>query len=82
MERVPHPFGARRQVQPKGNVPVNESDEVLPVNQTDDAWSAQEVRMLIAGGLEKGTFFGSGIRHCGHFLLQKPGAGFRAGKAI
>jgi len=45
-----------KQVQPKGKVPVNESDEVLPAIQTDDAWSSQDVQMVIAGGLEKLLF--------------------------
>jgi len=43
MERFPHPFGAHKQVQPKGKVPANESDEILPVLQTDETWSSQDV---------------------------------------
>ncbi|MCC6754321.1 MAG: hypothetical protein IT266_10110 [Saprospiraceae bacterium] len=69
MERVSHPFGACRLVQPKEKVPANDSDEILPVLQTDDTGVSQDVYMLSRAGLEKSAFFGYGARHRGHFLL-------------
>ncbi|MBV6472661.1 MAG: hypothetical protein JPMHGGIA_00919 [Saprospiraceae bacterium] len=68
MERFPHPFGACAQVQLKGTVPANESDEILPLLQTDDTGVSQDVYMLSRAGLEKSAFFGYGARHRGHFL--------------